>query len=79
MSRIEANALMRRLLREHVTLPSGAPFEVSLAEKFILCDPHYNHLVPVPGAKSGQQLTREALTSGFDGSTFKGRSFVVKT
>ena len=79
MSRIESNALMRRLLKQHETLPLDAPFEVSSAEKFILCDPVYSHVMPALAVGPGRPLlTRETLISEFGGATFKGRTFVVK-
>ena len=75
MARAQSNALMRRLLREHVVLPVGAPFAVTLAEQYILCDPDFNHVIPVT---DGFSATREALTASFAGARFQGRIFVVK-
>ena len=76
MARAQSNALMRRLLREHVVLPVGAPFAVTLAEQYILCDPQFNHVIPVTDGPSSP--TREALTAAFAGARFQGRSFDVK-
>jgi len=75
MVRAQSNALMRRLVKEHVVLPAGAPFVVTLAEQYILCDPDFNHVIPVT---DGFSATREALTASFAGARFQGRIFVVK-
>ena len=78
MGRAESNALMRRLIKQNETLPAGAPFEITSAERFILCDPEYNHVLPVVPGSGLPQPARDLLTSLFVHAAFRGRSFVVR-